>query len=214
MQVQCPNCSQLLNAPDNLAGQVYDCPACSKLMRLPEAAGGMAVRAVGAAGGAGTPASGAVKSVSRSVKGFGDEAPVRRPASTPGIGKAPEKPCPHCGKTILAAALQCHHCQTWLSGPIAGQSEAFPKSGAGFAGPAESTGDGKKALILGIIGFACCSLCAPIAIGYGIKAMKSDADRPMGIAGLILGILGVLEMLVILLLWATGALIHFMPHPR
>jgi len=39
MQVQCPRCNKLLDASDQMAGQVVSCPSCGGQMQLPAAAG-------------------------------------------------------------------------------------------------------------------------------------------------------------------------------
>ena len=33
----CPNCKQVLEAPDDMAGQVVECPACQQQMTIPGA---------------------------------------------------------------------------------------------------------------------------------------------------------------------------------
>ncbi len=62
-------------------------------------------------------------------------------------------------------------------------------------------------LVLGILGLVCCPIVGPIAFFMGyreIDTIKSgggqESDRGMAIAGLVLGILGTVN-LVLLLLW-------------
>lgn len=63
------------------------------------------------------------------------------------------------------------------------------------------------ALVLGILGFLCCQLCAPFAWYYGnleVKAVKAGtsaaSNQGFAMAGMILGIIGTI-FLVFALLW-------------
>jgi hypothetical protein len=63
------------------------------------------------------------------------------------------------------------------------------------------------ALVLGILGFVCCQLCAPFAWYYGnleVKAIKAGTspttNQGFAMAGMILGIIGSI-FLVFALLW-------------
>ena len=78
--------------------------------------------------------------------------------------------------------------------------------------PSSSTstsGRATTALILGILGFVCCQLCAPFAWYIGnqeVKAIKAGAspatNQGFAMAGMILGIIGTI-LLVFALLWVV-----------
>ena len=74
--------------------------------------------------------------------------------------------------------------------------------------PAPPAGSGSSsrattALILGILGFLCCQLCAPFAWYFGnqeVKAIKAGtspvAGQGLAMAGMILGIIGTILMIL------------------
>ena len=74
--------------------------------------------------------------------------------------------------------------------------------------PASSTSSrATTALVLGILGFLCCQLCAPFAWYYGnleVKAVKAGtsaaSNQGFAMAGMILGIIGTI-FLIFGLLW-------------
>ncbi len=55
--------------------------------------------------------------------------PVSFPQAHPGGGaEGPTKPCPFCGKPILAKALQCVHCRRWMPELAGGRATAWSGS--------------------------------------------------------------------------------------
>ncbi len=78
-----------------------------------------------------------------------------------------------------------------------------------LATEAKTSGRATTALVLGILGFLCCQLCAPFAWYIGnqeIRAIKAGASAPsnqgFAMAGMILGIIGTI-LLVFALLWVV-----------
>jgi ribosomal protein S27E len=171
MQVQCPGCSKLLNFPDDRAGQIVRCLYCGSQMQLPGASAPPAAPGVPAAPG--------------EIRIMPPEPPQ---AVAPGAPAGPTKPCPYCSEPIQASAIKCRHCQTMLSGPGAGKSTA---PGAASRYQEDTTGEGKKALILGIIAILCCGVIGgPLAFYYGWRAKDNEGEKGMAVAGMILGVLG------------------------
>lgn len=71
-----------------------------------------------------------------------------------------------------------------------------------FAPAAKASGRATTALVLGILGFVCCQLCAPFAWYIGnqeVKAIKQGSSPAAGqgfaMAGMILGIIGSIFLL-------------------
>ncbi len=72
---------------------------------------------------------------------------------------------------------------------------------------AKASGRATTALVLGILGFVCCQLCAPFAWYIGnqeVKAIKQGtspaAGQGLAMAGMILGIIGSI-LLVFAVIW-------------
>jgi predicted RNA-binding Zn-ribbon protein involved in translation (DUF1610 family) len=155
------------------------CPSCNAIVNHPDANAGQVVNCPQCGGQMQLPAAAAA-------------APA---AAVPAAGAAgPQKACPYCGEMILAAAQKCRHCNTMLTGPNAGKGLVGSRSAA--KGP---TGDGRKALIYGLIGLLCFGvILGPVAIYYGNRARSSDEDRGLGTAGMILGVIDLLLFVVFL----------------
>ena len=163
------------------------CPSCSRVLDFPDDRAGQVVTCPGCGGQMQLPAEITVEPA----------APRADPGpASPG---GPTRDCPYCGEQILAIAQKCRHCLTMLSGPQAGQP------GGTGAAEAVASGEGKKALVLGIIGVVIfCLPVVPIVLGaLAIKYGKSVKDHPAeagaGQAAVILGYIAVvLGSLVIL----------------
>jgi DNA-directed RNA polymerase subunit M/transcription elongation factor TFIIS len=95
MDARCPHCKQILEAPEDMAGQVAACPDCGADIRLPAAITPSSTR----------------------------EASQEAPSPQSGVSKTEDKPkaqpvlqkCPQCGEDILASARKCKHCGSDLS---------------------------------------------------------------------------------------------------
>jgi predicted RNA-binding Zn-ribbon protein involved in translation (DUF1610 family) len=174
------------------------CPSCSVVVSLPDDRAGQVVPCPQCGGQMRLPAAGPV-------------APVPSVPAAGGGGDAAEsrKACPYCGEMILAAAQKCRHCHTMLTGPNAGKTSI-----TGQVAPVAS-GDGKKALILGIIGLVLC--CLPIvgiilgalAIKYGNKAKENPAEAGIGQTAVVLGYIAVGLGILMILFNLIGMGSHF-----
>jgi len=162
------------------------CPSCLKVLAAPDERASQVIACPSCGGQMQLPP---LQVAAASELAPGDVAPA-------GAGT---KNCPYCGEQILAIAQKCRHCLTMLSGPQAGQP------GGTGAAEAVASGEGKKALVLGIIGVVIfCLPVVPIVLGaLAIKYGKSVKDHPAeagaGQAAVILGYIAVvLGSLVIL----------------
>lgn len=82
-------------------------------------------------------------------------------------------------------------------------------------GPQGEAPGATSAMVLGILGFLCCQLLAPVALFKGKGVMKTVDEsggtlggRGKGQVGFILGILGTLGLVLWIVLAATGN-VHF-----
>jgi LSD1 subclass zinc finger protein len=94
IQVTCPTCGKLLQAPDSTAGKRVRCPSCQTIVDVP--GGLLEAEAVGPPGG---------------FQDYSPPAPVGRP-HIPAEAEAGDerRPCPMCGEMIPARASKCRFC--------------------------------------------------------------------------------------------------------
>ena len=79
--------------------------------------------------------------------------------------------CPNCGNPVADNAKVCMSCGVAIKKPTNGLAIA--------------------ALVVGILGFLCCTWLAPVAIVLGAISLSKEKNT-MAIIGLVLGILGIL----------------------
>jgi hypothetical protein len=138
--------------------------------------------------------------------------------------------CPSCGETLSienpvpGKEAQCTKCQKIFTLQAAPQDPAPPPPAApGATGNeveiAAANSQGTTALVLGILGFAVCQLCAPFAIIFGLKAnnrLKALGAPSNGLAtaGFVLGIVGSLILFCFLPIVAAIAIPSFLSARR
>jgi predicted RNA-binding Zn-ribbon protein involved in translation (DUF1610 family) len=111
---------------------------------------------------------------------------------------AETKACPFCGETVLKSAKKCKHCREILSPALRAARE---KSGAASGGKI-----GRDALIFGILGLVICGPLGIVAIIKGKEAQKYPDQAGLGMAGMIIGIIACLIMLLSLGAIVLGAM--------
>jgi hypothetical protein len=100
VKVACPHCSKDIRLPDDLYNHPAQCPLCK---------GAFAIRwRYNSRPAAAGPASQA---------GARLAAPTEAPQAAPvEAGEEERRPCPFCGKQIMAKAVKCRWCREWLRG--------------------------------------------------------------------------------------------------
>lgn len=103
----CPNCGQVLEAPEDMAGQTVECPACQQPIEIPPLEAGQAAEPADDSGG---------ETPEASPEGEGEPEQEAAPesAATPEEEPAPEAPsmqvCPSCKKPMDPDAVLCMSC--------------------------------------------------------------------------------------------------------
>lgn len=154
MIIVCVSCNRQLKVPENFAGKRFNCPKCKVTQTAPLASKG---------------ASG-----SQILAPIYSESPpsINRSKPTPNL-----KPCPSCGESVLATAIQCPHCREHLDLSQAGQELIFD------SGPRKASRKNVK-LVYG---------------GFGARFLAALVDDLLitiaglvvgGIAGFLLAVLG------------------------
>jgi hypothetical protein len=107
------------------------------------------------------------------------------------------KPCPYCGEAVLKAAKKCKHCREILSPALRAARSRQGKGGDENAG--------RTALICGIVGiFICQPILGTFAIIKGVEARKNESQSGMGTAGIVLGILDLVILVIYIIAAAAG----------
>ena len=190
IEFKCPQCSKLLRTSDDKAGLRAKCPNCGAAVTMPSPHGDTEASEwdldepddfLQSFGGGGTSTGGT---------STGAE-------PTPETGE--RSPCPMCGEMIAAAARRCRFCGDTLGeSPVRSTGGYAPTSGWSIA-----------AFVLGIVGLLTFCFwkvsipCNLLAIGLGIAGIRAARTgqrqgEGLAIAGLSLGVLGLLLGIVIL----------------
>ena len=168
------------------------CPSCSKVLAAPDERAGQVIACPACGGQMQLPP---LQAAAASEPAPGGVAPA-------GAGT---KACPYCGETVLQVAKKCKHCGSFL---LAGGPLRRPP-GAPTAAQRlrrRGSGDGRTALVFGLIGlipFCTAPVFAALAIVYGLSARKYEAERTVATVGLVLGIIGLVDLVLIGLLAAV-----------
>lgn len=99
------------------------------------------------------------------------------------------------------------------AGPLSGMGDQRAGVGAdatppGAVPPNSRRGDAVTALVMGLLALACCGpLFGILAIVFGLRGMKDPANQGMAVAGLVLGLVGV----VLGSLWLVVYVISHVP---
>ncbi len=130
--------------------------------------------------------------------------------------------CPNCGNEVDPSWRVCQKCGNTLELEAPSQPAPQPYIAPGappYGAPQQSpmgaqqyptyqkypsakpNQRGTTALICGVIGIFCCSIClGPLAIYFGNKGLKEDQNKSMAQIGLVLGIIDIVCFFISLLL--------------
>lgn len=189
IEFRCDGCHSLLRTSDDKAGRRAKCPHCGATVTTPAPPHDADFEDYGDheepdefsryfGGGDST---------------YAQPRPRTHPAAPPAPSTGRRVPCPMCGEPVAAAALRCRFCGETLDDTLSPRSRRYtPTAGSSVA-----------SLVLGIIGLMTFCVwfitlpCSALAVGLGITGILASRSgryqgEGMAIAGLVLGILGVL----------------------
>jgi predicted RNA-binding Zn-ribbon protein involved in translation (DUF1610 family) len=129
--ITCPSCSQQLEVPEDLLGQVVECPACNQSLQLPDP----------------EPTSPPAPPSKKIVFRKSGKRSAGNSLATQSVGNK-TKACPFCGEEILTVAVKCKHCNSALTGKGKAQTAAPQKQ------KTSSTAQGCGCLVLIVLGIA------------------------------------------------------------
>ena len=132
--------------------------------------------------------------------------------------------CPQCGSKIDESWNVCPSCGTSIKSEPSIPSPVVtapvyaapqPVYAPRVPGPYSSNGLGTGALVCGILSiFLFGFVLGPIAIGLGAAGLRRDKDDGSAVAGLVLGIIGLICWIFVLVMWiaALAALSSYTPY--
>ena len=168
---ECPNCQESLELEDDMYGQEGICPYCNAQITIPALS-------------------------SEGPPQLASSAPPPVPQQKLEVNRG--KTCPNCNASMADQAVLCIQCGHDLrTGEDAPQQT---HSSGGYQQPQVNAPGAVSSLICGILGIVCCGLLAFVAIYQGMEARKLCAQNErftgagMALAGIILGIIGVVLM--------------------
>jgi LSD1 subclass zinc finger protein len=172
IQVTCPTCGKLLQAPDSTAGKRVRCPSCQNVIDVP--GGALEAEAF-------TPAGGGYSE----PPAFGAAEPDRGPAQAEAGDE--RRPCPMCGEMIPARAGKCRFCGEVFD-PTLRRLETKQKT----ASSADTD--------LGVAEWLLAILCSGIGCIFGIVWMiqgKPKGAKMLGISVLFIVIWNVIRFAIL-----------------
>ncbi len=133
--------------------------------------------------------------------------------------------CPQCGAEVSESDTKCPNCGALLRPPPAAGTPDTEGKAATTAGapqpptPAPATTPSSTtaaaptwaiwSLILGILSFIFCPVCAPFAIWTGVVSNRQGENNGMALAGIILGIIGCISLAIAVVLGVAYLLFLF-----
>lgn len=140
--IVCPGCSQQLDVPEDLLGQIVECPSCNQSIQLPEPEPSPAPS---------TPSKQKMvfRKPSKKTFSFG------RTSSSQGNKT---KACPFCGEEILSVAVKCKHCGSDLNAKSKTSSSSQPPQKQKTSATAQGCGC-LLVIVLAVVIFSSISDC-------------------------------------------------------
>ena len=169
IQVTCPSCKTMFNAPDSAAGKKAKCPKCSGVIQIPTPV--VDEEILDAEEAIRTP--------------FTDDDFAVEPQATLPATNADRKPCPMCGEMIQKNAVKCRHC-----------GEIFDPLLKSQAKKASATGDDDLSVFEWIVCILCSGIGCIVGIIYIIQG-KPKGKKMLLVSLCVQFAFGILRALIV-----------------